>query len=117
MIIFIDGVCGLCDRFARFVSKRNSQKIFSFELLQGEFAEKVLDEGLRRSLGTVILWDGQSIFVKSEAVIIILSRLTLGCRMLAFFLKFLPRSLCDFGYDVVAKYRYRIWGEKDTCGL
>lgn len=117
MIIFIDGVCGLCDCFARFVSKRNSHKIFSFELLQGELAEKVLDEGLRRSLGTVILCDSHAVFVKSEAVIAILARLTFGCRMVAFFLGFLPRSLCDFGYDVVAKYRYRIWGKKESCGL
>ncbi|MSR89040.1 MAG: DUF393 domain-containing protein [Candidatus Margulisbacteria bacterium] len=117
MIIFIDGVCGLCDRLARFVAKRNFHKTFSFELLQGEVAKQRLDEGLRDSLGTVILCDGQTVFVKSEAVITILSRLTLGCRIVAFFLRLFPRFLCDFVYDMVAKYRYLIWGKKDSCGL
>jgi predicted DCC family thiol-disulfide oxidoreductase YuxK len=52
------------------------------------------------------------VFIKSTAGLKILLDLGGGWKLLYGLIIF-PRFIRDFVYDVIAKYRYRIWGKKD----
>ena len=112
-IIFFDGVCHLCDGTVQKLLKWDESKLLRFATLQFA-AEKHLFETSADSI--ILLYRGQ-IFQKSHAVIQILSLLGGRYRLLAMVLKVFPQRIRDFGYDMIAKYRYRWFGKYDTCML
>ena len=123
-IILYDGVCGLCNRLVQFVLKHDSRDRFRFAALQSPFADSVL-KGLGadpRDLDTVyvVLNRNQSnerLAARSEAIILILRELGGIWKPLSFPMRLLPRWLRDWKYDLVARYRYRVFGKYDSCPL
>ncbi|ARS89755.1 thiol-disulfide oxidoreductase DCC family protein [Natrarchaeobaculum aegyptiacum] len=115
-IVLFDGVCNLCTGFVQFLIPRDPAGRFHFASLQSEVGEHLLAEhGLDdHDLDSIVLIEGKKVYVKSGAVIRIAAILG-GVYALARPLRFLPRRLRDWGYDVVAANRYRIFGQKDQC--
>jgi len=118
VVIFYDGVCGLCDRTVRFVLARDSARRFRFAALQSDYAAAALAAHGRdaRDLDTVCVLDGERLHIKSDAVLAILERLG-GVWRLASLARLLPRALRDLGYDWVVRNRYRWFGRFDQCAL
>ncbi len=123
-IVFFDGVCGFCNRFIQFVLENDKNDAFNFASLQSEFGTKTLaKKGINAGdLNTVYLiadygTNKEKILNKSDAVIFATSRLNSWLRPLATIFGFFPKPLRDFGYDMVAKIRYRIFGKLEHCML
>jgi predicted DCC family thiol-disulfide oxidoreductase YuxK len=119
-ILLYDGVCGLCSRLVQFVLKRDSSRHFRFASLQSDFASRILQRhGLDpNDLDTVYLVEpGERLTARSDAVISVLRRLGGFWGALALLLRALPKSLRDWGYDIIAHSRYRIFGKHDSCPL
>jgi predicted DCC family thiol-disulfide oxidoreductase YuxK len=116
-VIFFDGVCGLCNRFIDFVIRRDTGAVFRFAPLQGETARDRLPDADVREVNTMVLCDEQGIFRKSTAAVRILSRLGGVWRVIGGALRLMPRPLRDAGYSLVARYRYAIFGKKETCRI
>ena len=121
LVVLYDGVCGLCNRLNRFILKRDIEGRIRFARLQGEFARELLARHGRTSddLDTVVVVEAhaterEELFTKSKAVLRILTELP-GHRLWAAFIRFLPTALADFGYDLVARSRYFVFGRHDTC--
>lgn len=123
-IILYDGVCGFCNRTVQFILKRDSRDCFRFATLQSEFARRLLQKhGISpeqiESI-VLVLHHGQPtecVEQRSTASITIFCELGPFWRALANLLSVVPRGLRDWGYDLVARYRYRIFGKYDTCPL
>lgn len=115
-VIFFDGVCGLCNAWINFVIARDRGR-FRFGPLQGETARDWLQMSSDRMLDSVTLVDAAGIHRKSDAVWRILMQLGRGWPMAGRLLRLVPRPLSDWGYDFVARHRYRWFGKKATCRL
>lgn len=115
-IIYFDGFCGLCNGFVDFMMKIDHKKQFHYSPLQGEHAHSNLPKEMTEDLKSVVYSDGQKLYTKSEAVIKILKDQG-GIWSLASAGKFLPRSLTDKAYDLVATNRYKLFGKKESCRL
>jgi predicted DCC family thiol-disulfide oxidoreductase YuxK len=123
-IILYDGVCGFCNRMVQFILKRDSHDRFRFASLQSEFARHLLRKhgitpGTLDSM-YLVLDAGQPyerVQERSTASITIFRELGLFWRALANLFAILPRGLRDRGYNLVARYRYRLFGKYDTCPL
>ncbi|RQG95088.1 thiol-disulfide oxidoreductase DCC family protein [Natrarchaeobius chitinivorans] len=115
-IVLFDGVCNLCTGFVQFLIPRDPDGVFYFASLQSDVGERLVAEyGLDdHDLDSIVLIEGNSAYVKSAAVIRIASLLG-GIYALARPLRLLPQRLRNWGYDVVAANRYRVWGKKDQC--
>jgi predicted DCC family thiol-disulfide oxidoreductase YuxK len=114
-ILFYDGQCALCSRSVRTVARLDKRGNVSFAPLQGELAREMSfsNEG-----GTMVLLretDGK-VFAHSDAWIELARALGGGFRSLGV-LSAIPKSLRDFVYRLIAKHRYRIMGNSDTCAL
>jgi predicted DCC family thiol-disulfide oxidoreductase YuxK len=116
-IVFFDGVCGLCNASVDRVLRWDRRGVFRLAPLQGETAARELSSEETQQLGSVVLKTDGRIYRKSTAVVRILWRLGLAARLGGSLLWLIPRPLRDFGYDVVAKNRYRWFGKKETCRM
>ena len=63
---------------------------------------------------SIVLIKNDVIYIKSSAVLEILKDLPIGWRLLRIGI-ILPKGFRDWLYDLIAKYRYRIFGKKDEC--
>ena len=117
-VILFDGVCNLCDSYVRFVIRNDTASQFRFASLQSIQGIELLKKHQLplNQLSTVVLSIGKNYYTKSDAALRVLSRLS-GVWKLAGVFLILPKAMRDFGYDLVAKNRYRLFGQKDTCTI
>ncbi len=123
-ILFYDGVCGLCNRLVQFVLKRDARDYFRFASLQSDFVVRILQRhGLDpRDLDTFYMvtdygQPDERLTARSDAALAVLRQLGGVWGAMALVLRVLPRWLRDWGYGLVARTRYRIFGKYDTCPL
>ena len=117
-ILLYDGVCRLCNRAVQFVLKHDTAALFRFASLQSDYAAHILKQQAY-DLDTVYLIEAPDDPPKSrsDAVISILCRLGGFWKALATILRIFPRRLRNWGYNLVARHRYRIFGKYETCPL
>lgn len=117
MIVFFDGVCGLCNRAVDVLLTRDAHARLQFAPLQGTTARARLPDADIRSLSSLVIVDGDLILRKSDGLLHALSSLGGGWRAFAFVSRLIPRVLRDLVYDAVASNRYAWFGKRDTCRL
>ncbi len=113
MILF-DGVCHLCNGFVQFVLKRDAAGVYDFAPLQSEYGE-----GQLRGSGwdsVVLIEDGRR-YEAEAAVLRILARVRSPWPFVAKLLSLLPNPLLRWGYRLIARNRYSIFGREDSCIL
>jgi predicted DCC family thiol-disulfide oxidoreductase YuxK len=109
-LIFYDGDCGLCHAFVLFVVKRDREGRYRFAPLQGREIRQRLAPEVRRALpDAVVLLEGERILVKSDAALHVLAGLGGGWRAVARVSALFPRLLRDSVYDLVARFRRRLF--------
>lgn len=115
-IILFDGVCNFCNRTVNIILKHDRTDKFRFAALQSSYSnELLLKFGLNQQvLSSVILIEEGQIFTKSDAVIKIAQHLS-GWPQLFFYMKWIPKAIRNFFYDIIAKYRYRLFGKQTSC--
>jgi predicted DCC family thiol-disulfide oxidoreductase YuxK len=114
-IIIFDGRCNLCERSVRFVLKRDHKKQFRFAAIQTPAGRELVEGfGVGPPLDSIVLVAGGVAYIKSTAALHIASRVS-GLWPLLKILLITPRPVRDWLYDVVAKNRYRWFGEKQAC--
>lgn len=116
-VIFFDGVCGLCNRWVDFVLTRDRNKRFRFAPLQGETARDWLQLAPDQPLNSVVLVDASGQHRKSDAIWRMLRDVGGIWTLPAWLLRLIPRPVRNWGYDVVARNRYRWFGRKESCRL
>ena len=114
-IILFDGVCNFCNYWVNFVLTRDKNIRFKFAALQSEKGKEILQKfnPPANSFDSFILIENNLIYKKSEAVFKITKDLN-GWLKIFFFLNFLPNSVSDFFYDLIAKNRYRLFGKRNS---
>ena len=118
MLILYDGQCFLCNSFIRRIFKRDQNDILRAASLQDFRKIRDFDLADRASeMESVLLLDqAGNISSKSTAAL----RILITISKVRFFYKLLllvPSFFRDLFYDLVAKYRYRIWGKSESCIL
>jgi predicted DCC family thiol-disulfide oxidoreductase YuxK len=123
-ILLYDGICGLCDRVVQFVLPRDKKRRIRFATLQGETAASVLP---RHGQDPAALDTFHLVLSPGTPNERVLSRGRGGARVLRLLggawgvvglaLAVVPTFLLDFGYGLVAKSRYRVFGKLDACRL
>lgn len=115
-VLFFDGVCNLCNGFVDFIVVRDRKNLISFAPLQGGTAKQYLPLERINELNTVVLWREGKIFEKSDAALMVLTQLG-GIWGLTKVFWIVPKVLRDLVYDLVARYRYALFGKRETCRL
>ncbi len=116
-IVLFDGVCNLCNSFINKIIALDKNDSFRFASLQSDIGIAI-QEHLQldpSKLDSVILYEpGKAHYHKSTAALKIMKEFGGAWRLMQVFM-ILPKFIRDAGYNVVAKYRYKWFGEKDSC--
>ena len=115
-IILFDGVCNFCNRTINIILKHDNQAYFQFAPSQSNAAMGIMQAFKIEhiAIASVILIDNEKVYTKTDAVIQIAKHLA-GWPKLFRLLKFIPKPMRDFGYDLIANNRYALFGKKATC--
>jgi len=112
-IIIFDGICGLCNKSVDILIKIDTEKIFTYTSLQGEFV-KTLD--IEANIDSIIFYTDGTVYYKSTAILKIFQALGGIWKITAIFY-LIPKMIRDYLYDTIAKYRYKIFGKREHCRL
>lgn len=117
-IVLFDGVCNYCNDKVNFIIKNDKHDVFRFVALQSETGQKIIKYlGINPSIDSIILYEpGYAYFIKSEAVFRIIKHLSSAVKLLLIF-NFIPTSIKNIFYDIIARNRYNWYGKKDSCML
>jgi len=116
-IILFDGVCNLCNSSVQFIIKHDKNDSCRFVALQSELGQKIVKHiGIDTTkTDSIILYEpGIAYYLKAEAAFKIAKELN-GIYSFLGFLSVLPNSITNFGYDYIAKSRYKWYGKKESC--
>jgi predicted DCC family thiol-disulfide oxidoreductase YuxK len=118
-LILFDGVCNLCNSTVQWVIERDKQARFDFSSLQSDAArrelEKVLDASEIDALpDSIVLVDSDGVHTRSAAALRITRGLGFPYALLGLGV-LVPRPIRDAVYDVIARRRYRWFGQLDSC--
>lgn len=117
LIVFFDGICGLCSEFVDFCLPRDPDQRLRFSALQGETALRRLSPADRNDLSSIVVIDRGRVLYESDAVIAVLYELKQPWPLVAHLFRAVPRWLRNFFYRIVARARYRVFGRRETCRL
>ncbi len=120
-MVLYDGTCGLCNRAVRFLLRIDRRGVLRFSTLQGGPGQAWLrahglPAGDFDSLVFVRDWDGAGnardggYALRTDAIVAALAACGGAGRALAW-IRFFPRSWRDGAYRLVARLRYRLFGE------
>ena len=121
-VLLYDGVCGFCDATVQFIIARDRRGTMCFAPLQNQFAAQVLGRHPELAgVDSLILVErdaagAERVSARSEAVIRIGEYLGRGWGA-ARWMRIVPRFLRDAGYDLFARFRYRVFGRMDSCPI
>jgi predicted DCC family thiol-disulfide oxidoreductase YuxK len=122
-MLLYDGVCALCNGFVRFLLKHDRLLKVRYTPLQSALGGEILarfgilalPDGV--TLVTDALTPRERLFQRSDAVQAALQLLGNPWRILGKTLGFVPRPLREFGYGIVARLRYHLFGRYAICPL
>ena len=112
-IVVFDGVCVLCNRFFNWLIKNDKNEKFMYTNFQSDFSKKNNLKLKDINSVAVIKTNGEKIY-KVQAVYYILKKID-RYFIVQILLKLLPLFLTNICYDLIANFRYRIFGKYETC--
>jgi predicted DCC family thiol-disulfide oxidoreductase YuxK len=116
-ILVFDGVCVLCSRWVHFVLRRDRAGRYLFAAMQTPGGRRLLVEhGIDPDdpISFLLLEQGYG-YMDTDAIVRVLRGFGGGWRMLALLVSIVPRFIRDPAYRWIARHRYRLFGQRETC--
>jgi predicted DCC family thiol-disulfide oxidoreductase YuxK len=128
LLVIYDGHCGFCNRTVRWFLRRDELDRLRFVASESpKVAELLARHGyaaldLATGPNTILVVrdaDGpdERVLIRSDAAAAMLEVLPGPWRGVGRVFSWIPRAVRDFGYLIVARWRYRIWGRLEMCPL
>ena len=117
-LFLFDGVCALCNASVRFVMRHERQPDTAFVSMQSPLGQQLLSHFDLPLAGwdSFILIEKGVLYFKSSGFIRVAAALRQPWCWMAW-IRAIPRTVRDWGYDRVARNRYRLFGKYDRCML
>ncbi|MBT2663575.1 thiol-disulfide oxidoreductase DCC family protein [Bacillus sp. ISL-45] len=116
-VILFDGVCNFCDASVQFILDRDDKELFRFASLQSDAGQELLKKhNVPDDVDSMILIENGKVYYKSSAALRI-SRHLRGAWKLLYVFMIVPAPIRNIVYDLIAKNRFKWFGQKDSCML
>ncbi|MGB2245874.1 MAG: thiol-disulfide oxidoreductase DCC family protein [Flavobacteriaceae bacterium] len=113
-IVFIDGICVLCNQLSKILIRLDKKKRFLFSTLESPYAKNLF---LEPKEGSILVFSQKGmIYAKSKAILFIIRQLPY-VKWIGLMIQIIPRFILDFLYDIIAKNRYLWFGKHKACPL
>ncbi len=116
-IILFDGICNFCDSSVQFIIRYDQAAYFQFASIQSDVGQALLAKyNVSENVDSVILIEHGEAYVESTAALRISRKLD-GLWPICYLFILVPPFLRNIVYRLVAKNRYRLFGQKKICLL
>jgi predicted DCC family thiol-disulfide oxidoreductase YuxK len=111
-IVLYDGRCNFCIGIINFIKKKDKKNTFSYLPIQSKEARNILRSTNEAfiNLKTLYLVIEQNSYKRSMAIFKIFQQLPYPWKLVSLF-KIFPLFITDFFYKVIARYRYKLFGQ------
>ncbi|MEM7163347.1 MAG: DCC1-like thiol-disulfide oxidoreductase family protein [Bacteroidota bacterium] len=113
-VVLFDGHCVLCNKSVFYILKYEKTPHYYFASLQSELGQQLIKEFSLQDFDSILLFEQGEIYTESKAIFNILENMSFPISLLKVF-SILPLSLNNFLYKIIAKWRYKIFGQYETC--
>lgn len=113
-IVFIDGICVLCNQLSKILIRLDKKKQFLFSTLESSYAKNLFPQPKEDSI--LVFSQKGMIYAKSKAILFIIRQLPY-VKWIGLMIQIIPRFILDFLYDRIAKNRYLWFGKYKACPL
>ena len=116
IILLFDGVCNACNASVNFVLRHDRNDRFRFCALQSASGKALLNQHGKdpEALDTLVLIEGEKVYLRSSAALRILRHLP-GMWPLLYGFIAVPPFLRDAVYKLIARNRYKWFGKRTAC--
>jgi predicted DCC family thiol-disulfide oxidoreductase YuxK len=123
-ILLYDGICGLCNRIIQLLLRLDRVGVLRFTPLQSSLGLELLApfpstaselEGV--VLLTAALTPRAAVYRRADAVAEAFQCIGGKWSLLGNILRLVPRFLREWGYGIIARNRYRLFGKFVTCPI
>ena len=128
LLVIFDGHCGFCNRAVRWFLRRDRRDRLRFMASE---SPKVAGLLARHGMGATDLASGpdtmlvvrhpdslaERVFVRSDAALALLAELPRPWQGVGVVFGWVPRPVRELGYRLIARWRYRIWGQLESCPI
>jgi len=116
-IVFFDSNCALCHWSVRFILRHDTHQRILFAPIYGHtWQHYSVKDPIASSGASVLFFDGEKIYEKSDAAFKIIKNLSRRWHWMAV-IKIIPRSWRNMIYDFIANNRYWWFGKVEECSL
>jgi predicted DCC family thiol-disulfide oxidoreductase YuxK len=117
-LILFDGVCVMCNRWARFVARHDRAGVFRLATAQSDLGQEIYRQlGLSPvTFDTLVVRLNGQFHTDTDAILTVLTQFG-GLWPLANILRLMPRPARDWAYRHLARNRYAWFGRHDSCPL
>jgi predicted DCC family thiol-disulfide oxidoreductase YuxK len=126
LLVIFDGHCGFCNASVLWFLRRDRHDRLRFVPSESAKVSSLLARhgwaatDLASGSSTILVVRGfggenERVFTRSAAGRELLGELPQPWQAVGVVFGWVPRQLRDFGYRLVARWRYRIWGRLETC--
>ncbi len=120
VLLIFDGVCVLCNKTVSYIISKDNEEKFCFTSNDSLTARKIMNiHNLdAEKNNSVILYEihTQKIYTRAMALRKIAIHLK-GISKLSYIAFFMPRFFLDRIYNIIERYRYKIYGTLKACPL
>jgi predicted DCC family thiol-disulfide oxidoreductase YuxK len=115
-VVIFDGVCNFCNKSVQWIIRHDKKNQIKFAAHQSEAGVKLLSQyGLSTNDIDTVVFIKEGIAYKRSDAFIQICRLLKGFPRYFSIIRFIPRFIRDFFYNIIAKYRYKLFGKKEQC--
>jgi|SRR5215471_155606 len=122
-LVLYDGVCGLCSRLLRFAIRHDRRCVFRFASLQSAVGKAMVTRSGGNPEDLTSFWVFANfrtahgcVLTRSNAALFVAGELGWPWKALSV-AGLLPAVLRDRAYDVIARFRYRLFGRHEQCEI
>lgn len=116
-ILFYDGSCGFCQQSVQFILNHERAEEIYFAALDSELANQIKKRHPKLQLiDSIVVLKGKELLVESDAVFALTTYLKAPYH-LAKYAQFVPKTLRNHVYRLVAKNRHRLIRQNESCLL
>ncbi|MUM17928.1 DUF393 domain-containing protein [Mycobacterium sp. CBMA271] len=119
-VLLYDGVCALCNGAVKKILSFDTVGTMRFGSLESEYAKQVIERHPELvGVDSFVIVDhpgepAERIHIRSDAVLRVMDYLG-DTRRASLIRRLVPRPIRDGLYRLVARIRYRVFGQYDTC--
>lgn len=116
-VVLFDGECNVCNRWVKFIIKRDPRAHFRFASQQSVQGSSLLShyQAAENGSSVVLIQNGRA-YTRSKAVLLIFRHLGVPWSLLWLGM-IIPAGWRDKLYDLFAQHRYLLFGKKERCEL